>query len=234
MKRVLLVDVEKSSSDIIKFFIKKNGLPLDIVGEASNGREALIKINTLKPDIVFMDIEMPWMNGLQVMDQIKKNANFKTVFIVITAYDVFSYVQQALRLGAEDYLLKPVMYEQFCETMKRVLGYEYFDNPSFNSLLAYIDEHYMEELHCSECAEMFNMSQSNILRLYKKYLNCSFTDYINDVRIHKAIEMLERGDSIKDVSGSVGYNNLNYFYRIFKKKMGVTPKEYIMSGEENK
>ena len=232
MKRVLLVDDEKSSSDIIKFFIKKNGLPLDIVGEASNGREALIKINTLKPDIVF--IEMPWMNGLQVMDQIKKNANFKTVFIVITAYDVFSYVQQALRLGAEDYLLKPVMYEQFCETMKRVLGYEYFDNPSFNSLLAYIDEHYMEELHCSECAEMFNMSQSNILRLYKKYLNCSFTDYINDVRIHKAIEMLERGDSIKDVSGSVGYNNLNYFYRIFKKKMGVTPKEYIMSGEENK
>ncbi len=194
----------------------------------------MIKINTLKPDIVFMDIEMPWMNGLQVMDQIKKNANFKTVFIVITAYDVFSYVQQALRLGAEDYLLKPVMYEQFCETMKRVLGYEYFDNPSFNSLLAYIDEHYMEELHCSECAEMFNMSQSNILRLYKKYLNCSFTDYINDVRIHKAIEMLERGDSIKDVSGSVGYNNLNYFYRIFKKKMGVTPKEYIMSGEENK
>lgn len=227
MKRVLLVDDERSSSEIIRFFIEKNGLPLEIAGEASNGREAVAKIHTLKPDIVFIDIEMPGMNGLQVIDTVKKTANYKMDFIIITAYDVFSYAQQALRLGAEDYLLKPVMYEQFCETMKRVLGYEYFDNPSFNRLLAYIDEHYMEELHCARCAAMFHMSQSNISRLCRKYLKCSFTDYINEVRIRKAVERLEGGESIKDVSVSVGYQNLNYFYRIFKKKMGVTPKEYL-------
>lgn len=124
-------------------------------------------------------------------------------------------------------MLKPVMYEQFCETMKRVVGYGYCDNPFFNQLMEYIDEHYMEELNCADCARKFHMSQSNIARLCKKYLNMSFTEFYNDVRVRKAKEMLEEGVPIKDAAASVGYRNLNYFYRIFKKKYQVPPKEYI-------
>lgn len=232
MKRILLVDDEQTSSEIIRFFINKNMLPLEIVGEACNGKDAVSKIISLTPDIVFLDIEMPGLNGLEVMEIINKNVSYKVDFIIITAFDTFSYAQQAIRLGVKDFLLKPVMYDQFCETMKRVVGYGYFDNSTFNHLMAYIDEHFMEDISLSECAELFNMSQSNIARLCKKYLNMSFTEYYNDVRIHKAKEMIEEGNAIKDAAASVGYNNLNYFYRIFKKKFGVTPKEYIHKNDE--
>lgn len=232
MKRILLVDDEQASSEIIRYFISKNSLPLDIVGEACNGRDAVGKIKNLMPDLVFLDIEMPGLTGLQVMEQINQELEHKIDFIIITAFDNFAYAQQALRLGAKDFLLKPVMYEQFCETMRRVVGYEYFDNPAFNQLLAYIEEHYMEELSCSDCARLFNMSQSNIARLFKKYLNVSFTEYYNEVRIQKAKELLERGMPIKEAASSTGYNNLNYFYRIFKKKYGMPPKEYVRKKTE--
>ncbi len=85
--------------------------------------------------------------------------------------------------------------------------------------MEYIDEHYMEELNCADCARKFHMSQSNIARLCKKYLNMSFTEFYNDVRVRKAKEMLEEGVPIKDAAASVGYRNLNYFYRIFKKSI---------------
>lgn len=227
MKKILLVDDEDSSSEIIRYLITKKQLPLAIAGEASNGRDALVKINILKPDIVFIDIEMPVMNGLQVIREFIDTGGSGIDFIIITAYDVFSYAQEALRLGVKDFLLKPVLYDQFCQTMKRVLGYEYFDDPVLNNIIAYIDEHYMEEIHCGDLAEKFFVSQSSTGRLFKKYLNMSFTDYLNDVRINKAIEMLEKGKvSIKEASELAGYRNLNYFYRIFRKKTGMTPKEY--------
>ena len=227
MKRVLLVDDEQASSEIIRFLIHKNRFPLEIIGEARNGKDAVRKIKRWMPDLVFLDIEMPGLNGLEVMEKINEEVNHKIDFIIITAFDTFTYAQQALRLGAKDFLLKPVMYEQFCETMKRVVGYGYCDNPFFNQLMEYIDEHYMEELHCADCARKFHMSQSNIARLCKKYLNMSFTEFYNDVRVRKAKEMLEEGVPIKDAAASVGYRNLNYFYRIFKKKYQVPPKEYI-------
>lgn len=226
MKRVLLVDDESSSSEIIRYFIEKNELPLQIVGEASNGRDALVKMRTLKPDLVFLDIEMPVMNGLQVMQEYMESGRQEIDFIIITAYDVFLYAQQALRLGARDFLLKPVMYEQFCETMKRVLGYEYCDNPMLNRMVAYIDEHYMEDIHCGALSEQFHVSQSSTARLFKKYLNMNFTDYLNEVRIRKAITLLREGLPIKEVAERAGYHNLNYFYRMFRKKTGMTPKEY--------
>lgn len=226
MKKILLVDDEQSSSEIIHFFIKSHSLPLEIVGECQNGKDAVWKIKKLKPDIVFLDIEMPGMNGLQVMEELKGTYQHKTSFVIITAYALFSYAQQAVRLGAKDFLLKPVMYDQFSDMMKRVLGYAYFDNPALNGILEHIDEHYMEKIKCEACAEKFNMSQSNIAHLFQKHLKMSFTDYLNEVRISKARQMMERGISIKDAAFSCGYNNLNYFYRIFKKKLGITPKEY--------
>ncbi len=123
MKRVLLVDDEQASSEIIRFLIHKNRFPLEIIGEARNGKDAVRKIKNMDAGSWILDIEMPGLNGSEVMEKINEEVNHKIDFIIITAFDTFTYAQQALRLGAKDFLLKPVMYEQFCETMKRVVGY---------------------------------------------------------------------------------------------------------------
>ena len=94
--------------------------------------------------------------------------------------------------------LEYILWNDECTTASRLLwGNEYSKIYYANLVLAYIDEQYMEDLHCSDCAVRFSMSQSNIARLFKKYLNTSFTGYLNDVRIRKAVEMLEDGVRIE-------------------------------------
>ncbi len=232
MKRILLADDESAPSEILRYFIRENSLPLEVVGETHDGEETVKAILRLRPDIVFLDIEMPGLNGLQVMEQIGREYDGKVDFIIITAFDSFSYAQQALRMNAKDFLLKPVMYEQFCETMERVIGYRYSDNPSFNQLLEYIDGNYDKELRLSDCAQAMNMSESNVARLFRRYLDTSFTSYCNGIRMRRAKELLGEGYSIKETANMTGYNNLNYFYRVFKNQYQMTPKEYMENRRE--
>ena len=84
----------------------------------------------------------------------------------------------------------------------------------------------MEELHLGDCAAAIRTSESNVARLFKHYLNTSFTAYYNSVRINKATELLHSGCSVKETADMVGYSNLNYFYRTFKKQTGMTPREH--------
>jgi two-component system response regulator YesN len=81
---------------------------ISIVGEASNGRDALIMCRNLKPDIVLTDIKMPVMDGLEFLRQLREDDPYVKV-VILSCYNDFEYVREALRLGAIDYLLKPTM-----------------------------------------------------------------------------------------------------------------------------
>lgn len=121
MIKAIIVDDEPAVSEILTFFIKKNELPIEIVGIAEDGQEAIALIGQEKPRLVFLDIQMPVMNGFEVMQR----RNSETDFIIITAFESFSYAQKALRLGAKDILLKPIQYEQFTEALTRAIGWQF-------------------------------------------------------------------------------------------------------------
>lgn len=227
MKRVLLADDEQASSEIIRYFIEKHQLPLEVVGETTRGDETVREVLRLQPDILFLDIEMPVYNGLQVLELLRRDYQRELICIIVTAYDSFSYVQKALQLHAADFLLKPILYDQFCETMERVLGYRYSDNPMINQLLEFIDLHHAQELKLADCAQALSTSESNVARIFKQHLGTNFTAYYNSVRIEKAKALLQSGVAVKEAAAAVGYNNLNYFYRTFKTQTGLTPKEYV-------
>ena len=84
MIKAIIVDDEPAVSEILTFFIKKNELPIDIVGTAEDGREAMALIEKEKPRLVFLDIQMPIMNGFEVMEE----SDSETDFIIITAFEV--------------------------------------------------------------------------------------------------------------------------------------------------
>lgn len=228
MRRILLADDEAAPSEIIRYFIREHRLPLEVVGETRDGPSTMEAILRLKPDIVFLDIEMPGMNGLEVMEKVhREHPEIRCDFILITAFDDFSYARQALRMGAGDYLLKPVMYPQFEEALQRVLGYRYTESPDLNNILEYLDAHFAEDLRLQDAAAATAMSESNVSRLFKKYLDTSFISYLNDLRMRKAMAFLDRGQTIQQASENAGYNNLSYFYRVFRAKFGMTPREYL-------
>ncbi len=227
MKTAIIVDDEELSHDIIKYLIDKFNLPIRIAGQATSGDEAIVLIHSLRPDIVFLDIEMPKYNGIEVMEKIKASYTGTIKFIVITAYSYFEYAQSALRLGAKDILLKPIEPKQFIETMERVMGYKYTDNSTLNEILEYINDNYGKPIELEECARLFHISPNYISRMFKKHTNVSFITYINELRIKRALELLKDTDlPIKEIAHKVGYNNLNYFYKNFKICTGTTPKVY--------
>ena len=115
MIRVVLIDDEPHAINTLRWEIEQNCPDLKIMDSFTNPEEALIALPQLKPDLVFLDIEMPILNGFDLLDQLE-TLSFALIFV--TAYD--QYAVQAFRINAIDYLLKPVDSENLIEAVKRV------------------------------------------------------------------------------------------------------------------
>lgn len=95
-------------------------------------------------------------------------------------------------------------------------------------VLDYIELHYEESISVSELARLCYFSDSHFMRFFKKHMNMTCVEYLNNLRLEKAVELFEQGNSsILDVSLSVGFHNLSYFHRAFKKKYNMTPLSFI-------
>ena len=100
-------------------------------------------------------------------------------------------------------------------------------------VLDYIDIHYAETISISELAKLCYFSEYHFMRFFKKHMNMTCVEYINNLRLEKSVEEFEHGNtSILDVSLSVGFHNLSYFHRAFKKKYHMTPRSFIKKLEE--
>lgn len=222
MIRAIIADDEPAVAEIIEYFIKKNDMPVEIVGEAEDGEEAVELIKKEKPQLVFLDIRMPVMNGFEVMKQTEPG----TDFIIITAYESFDYAQQALRLGARDILLKPVKYEQFSDALQRTIGWSFTSSEIVNEILEYINYHYAEKIDLPLLADIVCSTPSQIARQFRKHMDTTVINYLHKIRIQKAVDMLEQGMSVKEACAASGYENLNNFYKYFKQHTGMTPAVY--------
>jgi two-component system response regulator YesN len=119
MLKLLIADDEYLVLDSIKMIVSKNLKDVNVVGTASTGREAIENAISLKPDVVFMDIHMPGIDGMEAIRQIKK-VNNDTIFVIITAYEYFDYAKEALNLGVFEYLLKPINKNKLIETLDNI------------------------------------------------------------------------------------------------------------------
>ena len=134
----------------------------EVVAEAANGEEGLQKALELKPDLVVSDIRMPKMDGLEMVRQIMDKLP-KTKVIFLTAYGDFSYAQQAIKLGACDYILKPFEDGELEAVIQRLInrniltehgvrandlipliGAADVENRYIQNAIAYIEEHFTE------------------------------------------------------------------------------------------
>lgn len=95
-------------------------------------------------------------------------------------------------------------------------------------VLDYIELHYSETISISELAKLCYFSDYHFMRFFKKHMNMTCVEYINNLRLEKSVELFKQGNSsILDVSLSVGFRNLSYFHRAFKKKYHITPLSFI-------
>ena len=101
-----------------------------------------------------------------------------------------------------------------------------------HEIVAYVENNYQNDIYLDFVAERFNLSPKYLSRAFKKYTNVRFVDYLNEIRISHAKELLDTTDeTIMDIAKQVGFNSRNTFYRVFKNSQGVTPAEYRSKNE---
>lgn len=112
--RALIVDDEPVARKVLREELELLD-SIEVVGEAENGEAALLKISSANPDIVFLDIQMPVMNGFELLDHL--NGGHLPAIIMVTAYD--QHAIRAFEAGAVDYLLKPISQQRLMQALER-------------------------------------------------------------------------------------------------------------------
>lgn len=121
MYRILIADDEGIMLESLKSIIYQNFGESCEVATAKTGRAAIEQAETFHPDVVFMDIQMPGINGIEAMKEIRK-FNSSALFYVISAYDKFDYAKDAISLGVERYLMKPVSKKTVIAVVEEAIG----------------------------------------------------------------------------------------------------------------
>ena len=94
-------------------------------------------------------------------------------------------------------------------------------------ILKFVENNYMEKITIEDVAKEVNLSQSHFMKYFKNTMGTSFIDYLNEYRLTMASRLLISSDSsILDIAAEVGFDNLSYFNRSFKKRFQQTPREY--------
>ena len=242
---VLLVDDEELALMGLEEGIEWESLNVDKVYKCHSKDTAIRMLKIYPVDIIITDIEMPNGNGLSLIRWVKENKpEIKAIFY--TGYAEFSYAQEALRLGVEDYLLKPIPYDELMTIIqkieKKILVHDktiYLSNPEEDStsespeeIVEQVKKLIAENLSVGnlqrdELAAMVHVSSGYLGRIFKKQTGQAITDYIINKRIAVAKQLLIKTNlSITDISTRVGTSYSSYFTKIFKEQTGMTPQEY--------
>ncbi|MCR5288836.1 MAG: response regulator [Treponema sp.] len=340
---VLLADDEQLECDALELLIKGLGYNVNIL-KAKNGKEAVALAKEYHPQIVLLDIQMPVLSGLDAAEQIRELLPL-AVIVFITAWGRFDFAQRAIRVGAVDYLVKPIdkqkvrkvfdmcmalvskgekvenepgiyadsqlyqrlvalqqcildgddthsleklsvllqfvdqqyttpddagkilydLYGVLCYDIAKSVAFIKQDKPSVKSVTEvescfvafihaacaavredkkdkynrvfvlirqYIDGHFAEQLSANMVAEQFDLQSVYFSRLFSKYCDMTFVEYLTKIRMEHAKEAVLAGKLIKNVAVSCGYNDTNYFSKVFHKYYGMSPLEFQIQNKK--
>ncbi|OAB47904.1 response regulator transcription factor [Paenibacillus antarcticus] len=252
MYTLMLVEDEELVRNGIKRFVPLSELNITEIIEASNGEEGLRLFESHRPDVVLLDINMPKMNGLEFARKIKElKPNVKIA--VITGYDYYDYAVTALKIGIDDYVLKPVskndvfeVLSKLVDKMKReeqqtmlqdvVMEFKTTMNNNYSSddagykvSIAQIVEDNISNpaFSLTILADQMGFSSGYMSVMFKRLFNVSFQDYMVSIRLERAkLQLLISDMKMYEISFAVGFDNPNYFSVAFKKKFGLSPLQY--------
>ena len=243
MYSIIIVEDEYLVRQGIASLVDYEQFGMQVISQAENGIEAWQKFQDNPADILLTDINMPQMNGLELSKLVRDQAP-KCHIVFLTGYDDFDYARTAIKLGADDYLLKPFSKDDVEEMLAKVqtkLDKErkkaqiqnLVDQGQHSELEEAIHERLADsELSLKNLAFQLGFSPSYLSVLIKKELGLPFQDYLIQERMKKAKLLLLTTDlKIYEIAEQVGFEDMNYFSQRFKQVVGLTPRQF-KKGEE--
>ncbi len=259
----VIVDDEKWVRSLLRNILPWHSLGFRILGEASDGAEAMRLVRVTTPDIVLTDIRMHGVNGLDFIKAVRE-LSMDTKIVIISGYDEFAYAKQAIEYGVSGYLVKPIEEQELLEIMVRakddiakekkesenrveleanisrlreIVHWKdrrkpgptdcVVDDPRIQKAVDLVADQYAETIGSSDIARRVFMSEAYFSDKFHRVVGKTFSAYLTEFRIGVAMDLLRQPElRIKDVARLVGFGSANYFCRVFREVVGVTPGAY--------
>ncbi len=249
---VLLADDEELALLGLAEGVEWGNLNIENIYKCHSKESAIKRLKVSQVDIIITDIEMPNGNGIELIRWVRENKpEIKSIFY--TGHAEFSYAQEALRLGAEDFLLKPVSYDDLEKIIEKIENKILIrektvdlselakdiknDNPEeiVDKAKKVIAENIsVSSLTREDLAAKVHVSSGYLGRIFKKQTGINITNYIIKKRVAVAKQLLDKTNlSMTNISERVGISYSSYFTKIFKEHVGMTPHEYRHKHKKN-
>ena len=222
------------------------------VVKAKDGQEALEILQKFTPDLILSDVMMPRLDGLQLARKLKENRKYKSIpFLTLTARIDEETKFDALRIGIDDYMVKPFNTEELLTRIANLIdnyrarkeaireGLHPDDDLALSQEEEWVNklkERVLQDitnnkLSVKDLSDFSSMSESTLHRLLKKTTGLTPGQFIREIRLQKALELLElkKYNTVAEVVYAVGFENQSYFGKLFKKRFGKSIRDYLTS-----
>lgn len=191
MINAIIIDDEKAALQALQTKIQMYCPEINIKAICESSKAGLLAIKEYQPDVVFLDIEMPWMNGFEMLDCLGSNINFEVIFV--TAYD--QYAIRAFKSKALDYLLKPVDKDDLIETYARLKSaISHFSSEQLSELTKEMNKPIALKrilLHSMEGIEILDQNEINYCQADSNYTYV-FTNSAKKIIVSKTLAGVEK------------------------------------------
>ncbi|WP_040346229.1 response regulator transcription factor [Neobacillus bataviensis] len=242
MYKLVIADDEYEIRHGLVTYFPWEEIGFEVIGQASNGKEALEVISDGNTDVLLCDIQMPIMTGIEVIKQMhQQNSSIMTIFL--SGYQDFQYAHSAIKYGVKNFLLKPTKFSDLTEAFTQIKKELDQRNPKLpgmvstsditnhNDPIIYKIKEYVKSnfksVTLEEAAQLVFMNPHYVSKYFKQKTDENFSDFVFQIKMEEAAKLLKTMQyKAYEVSEMVGYSNAKNFTRAFRRYFGVSPKEY--------
>ena len=238
--KILIIDDERGMLDSLSTILSDDYSVL----VAENGEEGLQFLAENAISLLLLDLRMPGMSGAEVLKKIRETDSYLKV-IIMTGHRDWEHMTKCADLGIQGYIEKPFNPVELLARLRALLGD--FDcmllqnlwgdkyearvatlSPIVKGVLHYLQLNYHRNINREHIAEYLDINPEYLSRLFKQECDIQLIEYINHYKIDKSKEYMGKDSlyNIQKVASSVGFRDVNYYSRLFKKHTGMTPTEF--------
>lgn len=245
--RVLIVDDEPLMKQWLEEIIKQDERCQIVAGDAFGGQQALALCKKDPPDVVFTDIRMPGMDGVELI-RILHQVFPQIITVVLSNYSEYQFVRQTMLNGAFDYVLKlETTQEDILNMIDRIArryektkwkdtqdrsaeacGVSNLEiSKQIQLAVEYIWKNYGSDISRGEVAEYVHFNENYFSDVFKRETGTGFMSYVTNVRMEKAKFFLTQTSyTVSEIAEKTGYPDAGYFSKAFRKHSGISPADY--------
>ena len=244
----MIIDDEEYVTTSLSKYISQQHTQFRVAQTFTAADAALAYLRAHGADVVITDIRMPHMDGLEMLAQLREFLPEADV-LILSGYSEFEYARKACTFNVRNYLLKPIDFQELSKELDSIAAHRSRSAPppaeepavpaprvvsnvgvEDDSVIQYaknyIRAHYADNISRDTVAKVVFLDGAYFSRLFKQKTGQSYIDFLTEVRMEKAKELLATHINISEISEAVGYFHRNQFITNFRKFTGYTPNEY--------